>query len=441
MFCIGCIIRVVYECRVRGNTQAKIVSRFLQSIDSKCEEISNEAASHIIQGVKNPSIYVKDVIADYSSDSYPNLVAFFRNNIVNLIKENDRNHVRDALILMIQEDPEIEEDTIVELISKIKKRDLSNKADDLDTFLAGTFLYALKNTTNKTGGKVKDFAQEYLKRVREGAKPINTGHNVNATEEEANLKQEMPMSGSTNREIDLIKESIESEAAVFCMNYEDKRDYIALCQIVSFTNPLKKHYRKMYNDFCLSKKSVRNRILELNEVKVINIYEKDWWEGYIALFLNDYKEYGLGDDKYAYSIGQYFPRLLNYGDAPVEQYLQYYIRPQVETPLMKSLPNFKYDISGFINEYMRSRKLEKYKDDLEPPMDFLWRELNFAECDELTLSASLALFIIGACSSMPLKNEDKNGFLVYSGPGLHELETAEDLFYMTLLTLYETYGN
>jgi len=122
MFCIGCIIRVVYECRVRGNTQAKIVSRFLQSIDSKCEEISNEAASHIIQGVKNPSIYVKDVIADYSSDSYPNLVAFFRNNIVNLIKENDRNHVRDALILMIQEDPEIEEDTIVELISEIKKK-------------------------------------------------------------------------------------------------------------------------------------------------------------------------------------------------------------------------------------------------------------------------------------------------------------------------------
>ena len=167
MFCVGCIISVVNECKVIGNTQAKIVTSFLRSIDPNCEELDNVAASHIARGVKNPSIYVTDAIAVYSEDSYRDLVAYFQNNIVNLIKENDRNHVRDVLVLMIQEASEIEDDTVVEVVSGIRKADLPEKKDDLATFLAGVFLYALKNTTNKTGGNVKTIAKEYLERVND----------------------------------------------------------------------------------------------------------------------------------------------------------------------------------------------------------------------------------------------------------------------------------
>ena len=167
--------------------------------------------------------------------------------------------------------------------------------------------------------------------------------------------------------------------------------------------------------------------------------KKNGGESIFTLFEKDYEKYGLGCDKYEYSFGQYFYRLLEYGGAPIGQYLQYIFPPQIETPIMQSFPDFKYDLPGFVGEFMRLREQDVCKDKLEPPMNYLWRELDFACCDGLTLSACLALFIIGACHALPFNSDDKNIWFVYSGPDIHELETAEDLFYMTLLTLYETY--
>ena len=68
MFCIGCIISTVYECRINGITQAKVVTAFLRSIDKECRELVDEEASHIARGTKNTSIYVKDALAELKPD-------------------------------------------------------------------------------------------------------------------------------------------------------------------------------------------------------------------------------------------------------------------------------------------------------------------------------------------------------------------------------------
>ena len=67
-------------------------------------------------------------------------------------------------------------------------------------------------------------------------------------------------------------------------------------------------------------------------------------------------------------------------------------------------------------------------------MDFLWRELDLGSCDESGLVIVLALFIIGACRTLP-----KAKGVVIEKPSLRSIKTAEDLFYMTLLFLYEKY--
>ena len=72
-------------------------------------------------------------------------------------------------------------------------------------------------------------------------------------------------------------------------------------------------------------------------------------------------------------------------------------------------------------------------------MDFMWRELDFGSCPELMLASFLALFIIGTCRGIPLPNDPENKMFVFSGPGASAVETAEDLFYQALLTLYENY--
>lgn len=178
----------------------------------------------------------------------------------------------------------------------------------------------------------------------------------------------------------------------------------------------------------------------MSEVDKIEVPEDYWWHKYLAMFENDYENYTLGDERYRYSFSQYFPRLLEYGGNPIDDYTQRIFAPKIITPSMKIFPkNYKHDIAGLIDEYIYYKDDAEYKNVLEPPMDLIWRELDFGSCPELMLASYLALFIIGTCRGIPLPKDSEHKMFAFSGPGACEVETAEDLFYQTLLTLYENY--
>ena len=122
----------------------------------------------------------------------------------------------------------------------------------------------------------------------------------------------------------------------------------------------------------------------------------------------------------------------NYAGEPISAHLERVFQPTVINPIL--FGNHKLDIPDLVDEYIYYKDNDKYKKDLEPPMDFLWRELDLGSCDESRLVIVLALFIIGACSSIPHENG-----VVIGKPSLRSIKTAEDLYYMTLLVLYEKY--
>ncbi len=440
MFCIGCLLSAVDVCKVRGFTQAKIVEIFLKSIDEGCGEIDDETASNLARGVKNPSVYVMDALTRITPDAYWKMTAYFRDNVIPLIKENEINLVRDSLILLIQDASEIGDDTVVEIISRIKKSDLSEGIEDLAAFFAGLFLYALKNTKNNVGGKAKKIVKEYIDKVKSGVRPVSK------TLPSVTEKTEVEPDGMINelrlRELKLMEESIERDAVAFCMKYEENKKLLPLCQIAYITNPLKKHAREMYNEFCLCTASTRKRILEMNEIEIIDISEQGWWWKYLDMFEKDYEKYRLGDTRYLYVFGQYFHRLINYGGESIKRFLQRVIPPKIIPSYMIKLSDCYNDIIYFIDEYIYYGKFKEYKDKLEPPMDFLWREFRLydsAVCSEFMLSSILALFIIGTCLKTPLQDVPEDFFPTFNAPGVSDLETAEDLFYDTLLMLYENY--
>ena len=70
MFCLGCIISAVAECKIEGTKQTKIVNAFLRSIDRESLDVSNETASNIARGSKNPSGYFMEALGNLSIDSY-----------------------------------------------------------------------------------------------------------------------------------------------------------------------------------------------------------------------------------------------------------------------------------------------------------------------------------------------------------------------------------
>ena len=173
MFCLGCIISVIDECKVRGFTQAKIVEVLLKSIDEGCLGIDDVVASNLARGAKNPSGYVMEALTKITPDAYGSITSYFNEYVVPLINENERSLVRDVLIKLIQDTPEIEENTVVEIVTGIKKSNLSEHRDDLAAFLAGLFLYALKNTKNNVKGKAKTTVKKYLNKIKNDVrKPI-----------------------------------------------------------------------------------------------------------------------------------------------------------------------------------------------------------------------------------------------------------------------------
>ena len=439
MFCIGCIISAVVECKNEGTKQAKIVETIFRSIDKGCEEVSNEAASNIARGSKNPSGYLMDALGNLSVDDYKTIAEYFRNQVVVLIKENERNNVRDTLILMIQETQEIADETVVDVVNGICKADLSDEVD-LSSFLAGIFLYALKNTKNNIGGSAKKLTMEYLERVKKGEKPVK-GIKV-FKEEIKDSKQELGYSrfDYQSRETDQLKERTEQEALSFCRKYAEEKEYIALCQVAFITNPARVHHRDIYNEFCEQTNSTRNRILEISEVDKMKVSGERWWDKYLDMFKMDYVNYGLGSESYQYSFSQYFPGLLEYGGRHVSDFTRRFLVPKIITPTMKNFSqNYEFDVAGLIDEYVYYRDDEKYSNLLEPPMDFLWRELDFGRCSKFMITSFLALFIIGTCQGIPIPKDAGNKSFAFSGVCVSELETAEDLFYQTLLTLYEKY--
>lgn len=436
MFCLGSIISIVYECRIKGITQAKIVTEFFRSINENSEEVSNEDASNITGGKRNPPTYVMDYFQLIKPDSYVSIATYFKTNIVSLIKENERTVAKDTIIMMIQEDSEIRDDTIVEVVSGITKCDLEAQASDLGTLIAGVFLYVLRNTQN-TSENAKKEVQEYLTKVRNGIGPDKGPYAK--TKSRSIIEADVEKSGYSSREIELMEERITQEATAFSIKYDEKHDFIPLCHIVSVTNPTKQHFREMFNEYCICTHSTKKKILEMNDVKESNITNKDWWWEYLGKFELDYKKYTLGSERYLNSFSQYFHRLLGYKDYPVN-ISRYRVFPvKVQTPSLKGFPNYKHDINGVIDEYIYYKKYDEYKKFLEPPMDYFWRNLNLGGCKECELCIALALIIIGTCRCIPNAEQEQIGLYKYSGPGADAIETAEDLFYLTLLYLYETY--
>jgi len=164
----------------------------------------------------------------------------------------------------------------------------------------------------------------------------------------------------------------------------------------------------------------------------------DWWYKYLDMFKKDYDNYALGAERYRYMFTQYFPRLLEYGGESINDFTQRLFAPKISSPMVFS-KNYKLDVEGLIDEYIYYKNDEECKKLLEPPMDFMRRKLDLGNCSELMLIAFLALFIIGTCRGIPLPQDAENQPFVFSGVGASDLETAEDLFYQTILTLYENY--
>lgn len=433
-------------------SQANIVRTLLKCFDPKSDK-DDSLISHYANATKNPSRTIIKRASTIQASGMEKFAVYFDKNIMPLLNPNKINHIVKILSILIVEDGKIESSTVIDKISNIKKEDLKGVVDDAVRFLAGVYLYALSYTDNLGGKKEKGYVSRIITECEKLSEryvfciqncPNGTSQSDVATVEASVLLHD---DSPQMKNLSFDEERIEQEVRNFCIDHDTEMALLPLCQVIAVTDPMRRHVRKMYNDFCRCTSTVQKRILSEKDVTPIVVSDKEWWYDCFDRFILDYRRFELGSKDYEYMFGQYIPKALYvWQEEPVERAMTRRYTPIVQTPF-NSFAKYRLDIEGVLDEYMYYKDHDEYKGKFPRPMDFFYQDLNFGNCDEPVLIMYLCQFVLGACSgillSRRLQQPERDGFafpdVAFCGPSSDKTETLEDLFFATLRMLYRTY--
>ncbi|MBR4779839.1 MAG: hypothetical protein IK014_00600 [Lachnospiraceae bacterium] len=435
--CLGTYLQILIRNTIKGTTQKELINRIVSLFTNDFDD-SSTATSKLALGLNNPTNLIIVAANRLNADEKTALIDGFKEKIVELIDPNKKESIIRLLSILIKEDNSIADSTIINDISSLKKESLDGKSDDIAKFLAGLLLYVLRCTDNrKEKGEVNNIVDKIQAMEADYSFLVNEKKNdfVYTSGQDDELKELL------RHQKKMDEERIEREAREFCIKYSDKRKLIYLCQIANITSPLTKHGREMYNEYCRLSSATQKKILDLYEMHHIKECEGElWWYKYLDCFIKEYREYDLGSKDYEYLFYQYFHRAESRGIIDIR-----YFHDRIFCPTVMSQTGYDNDLDvlGLIDEYVYYKEMPQYRNSFTRPMDKIWKMANLASCDEDDLLVWLCLFIEGTCWG--IRRCDQNDYdkaeVIMDLPNRNNLETMEDMFLYTLLSLYEVYGN
>ena len=101
-----------------------------------------------------------------NEENYQRIIDDYNDIILPMFEPNKLSDAIKILSVIIKEDESIKYDTVIDIISGLKKRELSGKADNPSEFLMGLFLYVIRYTDNrKERGFVKNTVEEFTEKA------------------------------------------------------------------------------------------------------------------------------------------------------------------------------------------------------------------------------------------------------------------------------------
>lgn len=433
-FCIGIYLKTMVYCMSNSCDQKQLVGVIMHSLNSDFDETDDSRISNIVAGRKNPPKYIIGTARNYKSDRYDELVRYFEEEVIPLVDPNKTTLLDLAIKKIIDEDADIDEGTVVDVISGTTKEKMYDGNTGLGIFLAGTFLYALINTDNI--GKTKS------------VKTIDDAffNNVSIPRK----RKETASAKGVDKNIVTDKEKVAIGARKFCMEYEDEIELLPLCQIADFIDPYHNNVRQLYSDYKLLPEAVKEAILDAKNVRKMDFSNTAWVGESLDEINKRIHELKLTKEKeFLYDGAKYFHRAYRrYADKSIEEY---------DTRIFKSLYDSealmrvtgkktgKTDLGFYMNQYLWIKKNNPRKRP-KPPMDYLWELANLGNCDEEEMTFWVCSFIIESCyeiAGFGKKIEDfptaDDGKTLDVGDSHWILNTQEDLYFYALLQLYKNF--
>ena len=418
--CLSTYLNVltIYKCP-QDSGQKKILNALIKCLCDNPEPINAQDVSHIKSGERNLPRIVRDKLQERNYQ-HPHYLENFKSNVEYLLDPNKTIEIYKALRFIALNDNDIGEDCVIDYISQSPKRDLNYTGNYLD-FIAGVFLYVLRLKNDKTKEYAAEITENYCKK---------------AVQEYDTLAKKVSLS-TNNDTFEIIMDSdIPSQAKSFCRKHEDSIELLPLCQVANIVNPIHQHVNKMYSDYCDFSDELKKQIMQEIDCPMIYSDDKNMFYHLLGNLTDDVEALGLASKDKTYMLTQYVVKTLYYEKIELAD-PNPSIFPKAPSKLF---PNIKTStLSQFISDYLFFKD-KNMGVTIPIPFNWMFTNLNFAYCPESELIPWLNLFIISSCYNIPkpisnVKNKKDNPIL----PTLYDIKTIEDLHFLALLMLYDTY--
>jgi hypothetical protein len=206
--CFGAFGRVLKCCKVKANSQNKLVSVILRSVDKNCNIEDGPSSDNAVNFLLNCRVGLSNgkkkqsAVANHSGTktgdpfgrivseaqkSDPKTVAiYFKDNVLPLLDPNMIKLAILALREIIKKDEALDSDTIIDVIGN-KKRDhiLSQSEFVASDFFASIFLYTAVSVYNKLGeDAVADITKEFVESFESQRDSIRLVQNISDNNDE-----------------------------------------------------------------------------------------------------------------------------------------------------------------------------------------------------------------------------------------------------------------
>lgn len=245
---------------------------------------------------------------------------------------------------------------------------------------------------------------------------------------------------------------LSDETKKFLLDNNAELDYLPLCIMVTNINPYSAHNRRIYNNFSRCNNELQNEIIKSKNMPIGIFDLRACIYSCLNQFIEFEQKYKLGGSM-LYDGGKYFHRSFEqYAKEKIDNPDPYYFEVPNLSPILKAFnhdQNIKTNLNGYIDRYLEY--ILKDRADTanspeflveKPPMDLLRSKFMLGSRPEKELCFWIMRYIVSACQAFKNHNlidvcqENWRDLDI----DLNIIETYEDMYYYTILTLLTTFG-
>lgn len=228
-------------------------------------------------------------------------------------------------------------------------------------------------------------------------------------------------------------------AKVFLIDNDDEVEYLPLAEIAVKLNLKRKHYRSITTRFLRCSQKQQEEILRQANVEDIQI-SMDAVKIALEKLQDDLEKFEFGRN-ILYDGAKYLHRAFErWAEIEVNDVNPYIFEKTEKSEWYGSQSKIHWrfcdhtdQLCSYMWTYQHAEELGLCKDQIEPPVDMVFRQCNLGTCDERIMTFWTMRIIIDACHTF-------KDFSAVNDFDESLIQTQEDMYYYTLATLCTAYS-